>query len=124
MRLLLTYECVCLAQVDSKLASLVTCSPENSSVGGGESEISSLTDPTYGPVSMGEADPGVNEDAIVVADAVFVHQADGGSESGVNADGLSSPSADDRPSSVSENDDDSSSWSWSRTSPPPLKNAL
>ena len=57
MRLLLTCECVCIAQVESKLSSFVAALSEVSSVtdpihgpdssGVGETEISSLTDPTY-----------------------------------------------------------------------------
>ena len=82
MRLPHACECVCIAQVDSKLSSFVTALSEVASVtdpiygpdsiGVGESEISSLTDPSYGPGSRREADAGVGKSAIVVADAVVV----------------------------------------------------
>ena len=61
MRLSLTCERACIAQVDSKLTSFVTALSEVSSMDGrgvDESEISSLTDVTYGSGSRGEAECG------------------------------------------------------------------
>ena len=67
MRLSLTRECTCITQVDSTLTSFATALSEVSSVtdhtygpdsiGVGETEISSLTDPTYGPSSRGTIAP-------------------------------------------------------------------
>ena len=76
MRLSLTCECVCIAQVDSKFSSFITALPEVSSVSDptygpgsilslGESEISSLTNPTYESGSIGEADTGGDKGEIV-----------------------------------------------------------
>ena len=91
MRFSLTCKCMCIAQVDSNLTSFVTALSEVSSMtdptygpdSGGveESEISSLTDPTYGTGSREEeTDAGVGESAIAMADAgvVSVGMDDGG----------------------------------------------
>ena len=140
MRLPHTCECVCIEQVDSKLTSFVAALSEISSVtdptcgpnsgGAAESEISSLTDPTYGSGGAfylwGEADAGVGESAIAVADAVVVGVGvDGGGRSEPDASAGSTQMysqilqyADDRrPAWVSDygegfrnNDDDSARW--------------
>ena len=85
MRLPHTCECVCIEQVDSKLMSFVTALSEISSVtdptygpisgGAAESEISSLTDPVYGYGSGSriEADAGAGKRFLPpVSDAVVV----------------------------------------------------
>ena len=111
-------------QVDSKLTSFVTALSEISSVtdptygpnsgGAAESEISSLTNPTFGTGSRKEAAAGVGESAFVVADAIVVGIGDGasgGSGSHMIAGAMSALYADDRPISVTNHDDDSS-WTW------------
>ena len=125
MRLSLTCECVCIAQVDSELTNFFTALSEVSSLtnptygpdssGVGDSEISSLTNPTFGTGSSKEAAAGVSESAFVVANATVVGIGDGasgGSGSHMIAGAMSAPYADDRPISVTDHDDDSS-WTWS-----------
>ena len=81
MRSPLTCERVCIAQMDPKLTSFVTALSEissgtkltygpdtNSSGGAGESEISSLTDPSNGSGCGIEADSGVGKSAIAVSE--------------------------------------------------------
>ena len=129
MRLSLTCECVCIAQVDSELMSFVTALSEVASsevssltnptygpdsAGVGDSEISSLTDPTYSTGSSEEAAAGVAENAFVVADAIVVGIGDGasgGSGSHMVAGALSVPYTDNQPASVTDTDGDSS-WTW------------
>lgn len=82
MRLPHACECVCIAQMDSTLTSFVNALSEISSVtdptygtnsgGAAQSEISSLTDPVYGSGSRIEADAGVGTRAIMVANAVVM----------------------------------------------------
>ena len=133
MRFSLTCKCMCIAQVDSNLTSFVTALSEVSSMtdptygpdSGGveESEISSLTDPTYGTGSREEeTDAGVGESAIVVGVGV-----DGGSESGRSSGALSSPYAANLPTRGSAHgDDDSSSWTltWNHEGKADIAGAL
>ena len=114
MRIPHTCERVCIAQVDSKLTSFVTAMSEVApvtdpihgpdSIGVGESEISSLTDPSYGSGSRREADAGVGESAIVVADAVVVGV-------GVEGGGVSESDASDGSTQMLQfADDPRSAW--------------
>ena len=131
MRLSLTCECVCIAQVDSELTSFVTALSEVAlsetvstltdptygpdSNGVGESEISSLTNPTFSTGSREEAAAVVAESSFVVADAIVVGVGDGangGSGSDMIAGALRAPYADDQPTSGTGHDDDSASWTY------------
>ena len=130
MRLSLTCECVCIAQVDSKLSSFVTALSEISSVTDpiygpdsavvGESEISSLTDPTYASSSRGEADAGMGKGAVAEADAVVVGVGvDGGGryESGAIPGAQVLSNAEDTPpqDGASDSEEDSATWTWDFT---------
>ena len=111
MRLSLTCECVYIAQVDPTLTSFVTATSEISSVtdptygpdnsGLGESTVSPLTDPTNGTGSGGQAVAGLG--------------ANGGSESGKSAGTVSSPESDDAPTwtpnEPANNGGDTATWS-------------
>ena len=128
MRLLLTCACVCIAQVDSKLSGFVAALSEVSSVtdpiygpdsiGVGGTEISSLTDPTYyGPGSSGKSNAGVDEGAIAVADAAVVGvgvDGGGGSESGASDSCATwvTYDGDVPPLDWAPDPDDAWTWSW------------
>ena len=128
MRQSLTCECVYNAQVDPTLTSFVTAASEISSVtdptygpdhssGLGESTVSSLTDPSYGTGSGGQAGAGSGESAIAVADAAAVGVGvNGGTESGRSAGTMSSPDSDDAPTwnppQSANSDGDSATWTW------------
>ena len=115
--------------MDSKLSGFVAALSEVSSVtdptygpdsiGVGGTEISSLTDPTYGSTRHGESNAGVDEDAIAVADAAVVGvgvDGVGGSESGASPGTQVFSYADDPPPDWVPNHDEGS-WtvSWDFT---------
>ena len=128
MRLSLTFKCVCIAQVDSKLTSFVAALSEVSSVtdptygpdhssGLGESTVPPLTDPAHGTGSGEQAGAGLGESAIAVADAAAMGVgANGGSKSGKSVGALSSPDSDDaltwNPPQSTNSDSDSATWTW------------
>ena len=127
MRLSRTCECACIAQVDSTLTSFAAALSEISSVtdpvygpdsiGEGETQVSSLTDPTYsyGSSSRGRSNSGVDEDAIAVAHAVVVGVGvDGGgrSESGASPGAQVLSNAGDPPpeDGTPDFEEDSATW--------------
>ena len=118
------------AQVDPTLTSFVTAASEISSVtdptygpdhssGLGESEVPSLTDPAHDAGSGAQAGAGSGDSAIAVADATAVGVGvgvNGGSESGKSLGALSSQDSDDAPTwdprKSPDNDSDSATWTW------------
>ena len=100
---------MCIAQVDSKLTSFVTALSEAAS-----SEISSVTDPTYGPDSSGVGQSEISS----LTDPTYGSDSRGTPGAGVgmgeSAGALSSPDAVDAPTSVTDHANSTSS-SWRRS---------
>ena len=107
-RLSLTYGCICIAQVDSKLTSFVTALSEVAS-----SEISSVTDPTYGPDSSGVGQSEISSVTDPTYDSDSGRMPGAGVGMGESAGALSSPDAVDAPTSVTDHANSTSS-SWRR----------